>query len=113
MSKHVPGPLRSRAATRQSWVERLDRFTASQLSVVAFCRREGISVQAFYYWKHKLAARATAPRDDAPRLLPVRLLTPPAPVEVVLPNGPVLRLSPGCDLSFVRCIVDALGGAPC
>ena len=36
-----------------------------------------------------------------------------APVELVLPNGGVLRLAPGCDLAFVRSLVDALGGAPC
>jgi hypothetical protein len=113
VSKQVPAPPRSRAAIRRSWVERLDRFTASRLSVVAFCRAEGISCHAFYYWKHKLAAGAAAPAGDAPRLLPVRLLAPPAPVEVVLPSGPVLRLAADCDLAFVRSLVDALGGAPC
>jgi len=50
---------------------------------------------------------------EYPRLLPVRLLKQPTPVEVVLANGTVLRLGSGCDLALVRALVDALGGAPC
>lgn len=112
MSQAVAGPRRSRSAVRQGWQERLDRFRHAGLSVVAFCRREGISCQAFYYWKHKLAPQAVAPAGGA-RLLPVRLLAPPSPVEVVLPSGAVLRLGPDCDLAFVRSLVDALGRTPC
>jgi transposase len=113
MSEGVPAAPRTRAAIRQSWIERLDRFAASSLSVVAFCRREGISCHAFYYWKHKLAAEPAASANGAPRLLPVRLLPQPSPIEVALPQGPVLRVVPGCDLAFVRSLVDTLGGAPC
>src|SRR5262245_27101798 len=113
MSEQAPARPRSRVAIRQSWMERLDRLAVSQLSVLAFCRSEGVSCHAFYYWKHKLASAAAAPADDAARLLPVRLLAQPSAVEVVLPQGPVLRLTPGCDLGFVRSLVDALGGAPC
>ena len=112
MSERASIVSRSRAAIRQAWIERLDRFAASGLCVVAFCRSEGVSCHAFYYWKHKVAAAAD-PANDAPRLVPVRLLDASSPVEVVLPQGPVLRLSPGCDLAFVRSLVHALGGAPC
>lgn len=103
---------RSRSAVRQRWVARFDRFATAGLSVTAFCRSEGISSQAFYYWKQKLAAQAPQPADP-PRLFPVRLLAPTTPVEVVLPQGTVLRLAPGCDLAFVRSLVDALGEQPC
>jgi hypothetical protein len=43
----------------------------------------------------------------------VRLSPPAAPVELVLAGGAVLRLTPGCDLNWVRALVAALGGAPC
>jgi hypothetical protein len=109
----VPASPRSRDAVRQSWLTRLARFAKSGLSVTAFCRTEGISSQAFYYWKHKLAAQGAAPDSEQTRLLPVQLLAQPAPVEVVLPHGPVLRLAPGCDLAFVRRLVAALGDDPC
>ena len=103
-------PVRSRAQTRQLWVERLQRFADSGATVVAFCHNEGISSHAFYYWKNKL--HPDAPGADQPRLLPVRLKDA-APVVLALPNGCVLRLAPGCDLDFVRCLVGALGGEPC
>ena len=113
MSAAVAASPHSRAAVRQAWLDRFDRFASAGLSVTAFCRSEGISSQAFYYWKHKLAAQAPAPTVQQPRLLAVRLLAQPTPIEVVLPHGPVLRLGPGCDLAFVRSLVEALGEQPC
>jgi hypothetical protein len=113
MSEEVAALPRRRDAIRQAWSARLDRFASSRLSVVAFCRSEGVSAQAFYYWKHKLAAQEAIPLHDGPRLLPVRLLANPTPVELALPTGAVLRLAPGCDLAFVRALVAALGDAPC
>jgi transposase len=112
MSASENHPVRGRAATRQLWVERMRRFAESGVSVVAFCQAEGISSHAFYYWKHKLDPQSPAPDQGQPRLLPVRLLDA-SPVELALPNGSVLRLAPGCDLAFVRSLVDALGDRPC
>jgi hypothetical protein len=113
MTDPVAAPPRSRSSVRQSWIDRLQRFATAQLSVVAFCRAEGISCQAFYYWKSKLLPHAEPAVSEQPRLLPVRLINQPTPIEVVLPNGTILRLSFGCDLALVRSLVDALGGAPC
>src|SRR4051794_38007616 len=107
MSAEVSAPPRPRAALRQTWRERLDRFDSSQLSVTAFCRSEAVSAQAFYYWKRQLARHDTPADAAGPRLLPVRLLAQPAPVEVVLP-GATLRLTPGCDLAFVRSLLQTL-----
>lgn len=114
---------RSRVAVRQAWVERLTRFHASGLTPAQFCAHEGVSLASFYAWKRRLAATADVPADgrarpdadaDAgPRLLPVRLAAPHHAVELVLPGGTVLRLGPGCDLAFVRALLDTLGGASC
>jgi hypothetical protein len=107
-------PVRSRAATRAAWAERLGRFPGSGLSPAQFCAAEGVSLPSFYSWKRRLAAEASPAADDpGPPLLPVRLQAPAAPVELVLPSGAVLRLAPGCDLAFVRLLLAALGGAPC
>ncbi|HKB35463.1 MAG TPA: hypothetical protein VKD72_03355 [Gemmataceae bacterium] len=111
MSESVGRPRRSREATRQLWAERLARFATADLSVAAFCATEGVSPNSFFYWKRQLAAPPSAP-DAGPLFLPVRI-TPAAPVEVVLPNGARLRLAPGCDLAFVRSLIDALAGGPC
>ena len=115
-----PRPTRSRAATRELWLDRLARFPASGLTVPQFCAIEVVSVPSFYAWRRRLAAEGlpdAAPPDGGaalgPRLLPVRLAPPAAAVELVLPSGAVLRLPPGCDLAWVRSLVAALGGVPC
>ena len=113
MSDSIAALPRSRASVRQAWIDRLERFASAQLSVVAFCRAEGISSQAFYYWRSKLTPQAEQGATEQPRLLPVRLGKQPSPIEVVLPSGTILRLNAGCDLALVRSLVDALGGAPC
>jgi hypothetical protein len=100
-----------REANRQEWAHRLARFGSSGVTVLDFCRAEGIVQQSFYYWKRKLADPA-APPAAIPDFLPVRLAPAPT-VELVLPGGATLRLSPGCDPAFVRSLVDALAGAPC
>jgi transposase len=111
-------PRRSRAATRQAWVERLARFPVSGLSLAQFCANEGVSLPSFYSWRRRLAAQAPA-ADDAsaeslgPRLLSVRLPSADATLELVLPSGAVLRIPPGCDLALVRSLVQTLGDAPC
>jgi transposase len=111
---------RTRAATREVWSERLTRFRSSGLTVAQFCAREAVSVPSFYSWKRRLTdpASASPSRHDqggagAPRLLPVRLQTSGALVELALPSGAVLRLLPGCDLGWVRSLVRALGDVSC
>lgn len=109
----VPVPRRSRDAVRQAWIDRLQRFDAGAVTVADFCRAEGVATQTFYYWRNKLTAPARTTSPDAPQFLPIRLLPQPVPLELVLPGGAVLRLAPGCDLAFVRALLDALGGSPC
>jgi transposase len=96
-------------ALEDLWRQRLQRFERFALSAVAFCAKEGVSVPSFYAWRRRLQP----PVEQAARIVPVRLLPVAAPVEVVLPGGPVLRLQPGCDLDFVRSLVAALGDRPC
>ena len=91
-------------STRRLWQQRLERCRHSGLSIPAFCDREGISPASFYAWRRRLHHDPTPPAADAPRLVPVRLVTPPvgAPVELLLPSGVVLRLSPDADLAWLR-----------
>lgn len=113
-------PPGARASTRQLWEERLARFSCSGLRPAEFCASEGVSLPSFYSWRRRLdpdhrttTAAATTDPTPGPRLLPVRLPAAAAVVEVVLPSGPVLRVSAGCDLGFLRCLVEALGDTPC
>jgi transposase len=120
----VPPPAsptpRSRVATREVWSERLARFRSSGLTVAQFCARETVSVHSFYSWKRRLSDPTADPTcrhhqggAGDPRLLSVRLQTSDALVELVLPNGAVLRLLPGCDLAWIRSLVTALGDVAC
>ena len=98
-------------AVRAQWQQRLERFEQSGLSAAAFCLNEGLALPSFYAWRRRLRPAAAAEPAE-PAFVPVRL-TGAAPVEVALPSGAVLRLSAGCDLAFVRSLVDALGGQTC
>ena len=100
-------------ALHELWRQRLARFEQAGISAAAFCASEGVSLPSLYSWRRRLRPAASAEPADGPRLVPVRLTVSPAPVEVVLPTGAVLRLPAGCDLAFVRSLVDALGGKPC
>ena len=115
----LPTP-RSRAGARQLWVERLARFSASGRRPAEFCAAEGVSLPSFYSWKRRLSTesrsadtQATDEPGTGPRLLPVRLASAPAPLELALPGGAVLRIPPGSDLAFVRSLVEALGDGSC
>jgi hypothetical protein len=111
---------RSRAFTREVWLDRLARFPLSGLTPAQFCAVEAISLPSFYSWKRRLDAEASGldtkknqGNNAAPRLLPVCLQPAAAALELVLPTGPVLRIPAGCDPTWVRSLVCALGGVPC
>jgi hypothetical protein len=108
LSSARPG-RRPDPALEDLWRQRLQRFERSGLSTVAFCAKEGVSVPSFYAWRRRLQP----PVEQAASLVPVRLLPVASPVEVVLPGRLVLRLTPGCDLDFVRSVVATLGERPC
>jgi hypothetical protein len=115
----IPSP-RSRAAARQTWVERLARFAGSGLRPAEFCAKEGVSLPSFYSWKRRLAAAdrcagtAHVPGEDSgPRWLPVRLHDQAVPLELVLPTGAVLRIGAGADEATLRCLLRLLGARPC
>ena len=116
-----PSPRsRSRAATREVWLDRLARFPTSGLTPAQFCAIEAVSLPSFYSWKRRLAAEAnhTDPTADhnalhSPTLLPLRLQSTPVNLEVVLTSGLLLRIPPGVDPAWVRSLVAALGEQPC
>src|SRR5215468_5028607 len=106
----VPTPSSARPGRRPDhalqdlWRQRLQRFERSGLSAVAFCAKEGVSAPSFYAWRRRLrqptaeqTTRPDGPAADVARFVPVRVLPAAAPVEVLLPGGLVLRLTPGCD----------------
>jgi hypothetical protein len=104
---------------RSLWEKRLRHFLHSGQSASTFCSEQGLSLSSFYAWRRRLrcthSARTPVAADvvDGPQFVPIRLLPASTPVELVLSTGTVVRVSPSCDLAFVRSLVASLGGAPC
>lgn len=100
------------------WRQRLGRFRKSGLTVVAFCRSEGVSAPSFYQWRKRLTPRRNQRRSATKRaresFVPVRLTTTLAsvpgelPAEIFLPNGARVRV-PGGDLAALRVGIEAAG----
>jgi hypothetical protein len=95
---------------RQEWAARLRRFQQHPSSVEAFCRSEGVSSASFYLWKRRLAAETTTPTHT---FVPLTIAhTPPAPpVEVVFPNGIVIRVP--ADAQSLRTLFALVREASC
>jgi hypothetical protein len=100
-------------ALRDLWQQRLARFEQSGLKGPAFCAQEGLALSSLYAWRRRLRPKGRQATAQQARLLPIHLLAAPTPVELLLPSGALLRLSPGCDLAFVRALALALGEQPC
>ena len=102
------------SALHDLWRQRLARFESPGLSAPDFCVKEGVALSSFYAWRRRLNGPAATPAADQAesRFVPIRIREA-APVELHLPGGVTLRLTPGCDLDFVRSLVAALGEPSC
>ena len=103
------------------WRRIVDDWRRSGLSARQYAQGRGISAQTLYFWssrlgkQHSESAIATTP---PPKFLPVALVeTAPAAtredssaLEVVLPGGEVIRVSPGADMHHLGRVVAALRG---
>jgi hypothetical protein len=98
---------------QRQWRDRLGRFSRSTLSVSEFCRRERVSVAAFYQWRKKLAVTAGEGQLAAPPLqatfLPVHV-TAARGLQVAFPNGVPLTL-PVEDHALIRLSIEAVAQA--
>ena len=76
----------------RSWQERFERYANSEETVAAFCAREGVSSQSFYWWKKKLseAGRGARKRHDrvpSPTFRAVRVTPSSGPLRIQFPHG--------------------------
>jgi hypothetical protein len=125
------GRKRDRAKERL-WRRTIRRQQGSGLPIREFCRREGLKDCTFRWWRKELARRerragsppridpAVAPAVATPVFLPVRVVEsgtgaarPPAPIEIVLPEGPTVRVPEGFDPRTLRAVLTVLEGGPC
>ena len=113
-------------ATRSVWQKRVEQWKSSGLSAAEFAERHGWRAQQLYWWSWKLGTSSSTSRRDEPasalpeepRFLPVHVVSSPSsiltsatlrttcspsshvqPIEVTLPNGCVVRVQPGFDVT--------------
>jgi hypothetical protein len=82
--------------------------------VRAFCEDHALSEASFYAWRRELAKRDA----QATTLVPVQVVADRATdggsgVELVLPAGPTVRLTPGFDTATLQRLLAVLEQRPC
>jgi transposase-like protein len=90
------------------WRRVVDRQEESGLSVLAFCRQEKLSAHTLYNWRRRFARR--------PRVKFAMVEVPPearsgnatAGLELVLPDGELLRMFTGVDAKTLRTVLTVL-----
>jgi transposase-like protein len=114
------------------WRQRLESQPVSGLSIVAFCRKEGVSQATFHAWKRKLRSplparpesrkavtarcsprrRAAAPKHSRDFLqLPVMAARPSPWIELTLADGTFVRV-PQQNTAALMSILRILRGEP-
>ncbi len=103
------------------WPQRLARFQCSDLTVVEFCRHEGVSAPSFYRWRKRLQQgggrseragqqdRLATDTKKASRFVPVSV-SGLNTAEIELPSGVTIRV-PVASAEALRTAILAAGDA--
>jgi len=98
------------------------RWKQSGLSSRAFCERENVSRNLFYYWKRQIrvrdeaAAKAKKPAKTKPRpvkFVPLRVTPSPGFFEVALAAGRTVRVPSTFEPKALARLIAVLEGRPC
>lgn len=97
--------------------ELIEEHRESGLSIIDFCSNHGIAPSTFHYWKKKLSKKSVR-KDFIPLLVKPSGTDLPegstcseiatgkvASLELVYPNGTMLRLKPDLDLALLRTLI--------
>ena len=125
-------PQKPDLAKREVWRKRLQDFERGNATIVQFCRRVGVPVWSFYYWRQRLqSGTITAASDRQPngaatptrharfvhrarhtatkprlKFVPIQITGQPG-VEVHLPNGARVSV-PSHDRDAIATVIAAL-----
>ena len=102
---------------RAEWAERVEKWERSGLDAAEFARREGLEPAQLDVWCRELRAsqpRRVEPRSQAtggvrPCPQPAPLTPAPVWIDIVLPNGGLVRLLPGVDAATLACVLVVAG----
>lgn len=93
----------------QAWAAHIEKWRSSGLSAKAFCEQEGLVYHQFGYWRQKFSSADDTPTGS--KLVPVALATSSkqtSDLEIVLPNGVVIRGIDASNIPLVTSLVAAL-----
>ena len=93
------------------WRDHMARWRASGESIVGYCRAQGISESAFYFWKRKFKRRDAqqGALDQGPAFAEVRVTAAPAAsLEVVCDTPRRILVHPGFDAETLSQVVAVL-----
>lgn len=95
---------------RQFWEMAIETHRESGLSVAAFCKNEGITEAAFYYWRKKLRQNSCGSAgQDTPAFIEVKVPDRSGlSLELLLTSGNTLRIAPGFDDQSLRDVLSVL-----
>ena len=107
----APGRARDEQKERQ-WRRWIAQWQTSGLNVAAFCARHGLAAPSFYAWRRTVQRRDSPPAPFVSvRLVPDEAPAPAA-LEVVLPDGRLVRVPPGFDAATLRQLLAVLREEP-
>ena len=93
----------------QFWQMVLETFKSSGLSVRKFCKQEGMSGPAFYFWRKKLTETNEPKAANPPAFIKISMPKDnPAPLELVLSSGNTLRVNFCTDSKTLSNIISIL-----
>ncbi len=105
-------------AKHARWLQVLQQWQASGLSIRKFCREHGYHESQFGFWKRRLATKLDASAAvPKPSFLPVTVVNASAPIspaiDIRLASGHRLRVRSGCDRQLLVDVVAVLEGKSC
>lgn len=103
---------RRNAAKEKFWRRAVEDWRRSGFSVRAYCARAGLSEPSFYVWRRELQRRdRSAASNQASAFVPVEVTAEPsAAIEIVLPQGAVVRVRPGFDRQTLQDVMALVAG---
>lgn len=92
----------------EQWAERIAAQQRSGVSVKQFCKEQGLTEYSFYAWRKRLQQSGPVRFALVERRLRSEEPASEAALELVLPTGERLRISPRVDAATLRTVLDVL-----
>jgi len=114
----APAPKKRR--THSDWKALIDTWQTSGQTQKSFCETKKLCYRQFSQWKSRLKQMALAETDGCHRFTPVRLTSTPQStlltahaIQVSLPGGLQVGLSPEADTAQASALIQQLMVMPC